>query len=144
MKKLLLFGFFLTSCMLGAVPAPDGWTTDIGEARSRAQKENRPVLVLFSGTDWCPPCKELRKNLLDTRDFRKLLDEKAVALYVHVPRRADDGFRKTMADFSFVRLQSVPTILVTDPGITRVLQTVEVRSLQGFSRALDAAAKKLP
>ncbi|MCQ2378135.1 MAG: thioredoxin family protein [Victivallaceae bacterium] len=147
MKKaafVFLFALISIPALFAAVSPPAGWLTDVAAARERAQKENRPVLVLFSGTDWCPPCKALRHDLLDAPEFQAMIAQKCVALYIHVPVRADDRFSRTMKEnFSFVRLEGVPTIIVTDPEIGKILEHVRRRSAAGFADALDAASRKL-
>ena len=45
------------------------WLTDLDAARAQAVKENKPVLVDFTGSDWCPPCKALHKNVFESAEF---------------------------------------------------------------------------
>ena len=42
---------FLASA--GAALASEGWTRDFDEALKKAQKEDLPILLDFSGSDWC-------------------------------------------------------------------------------------------
>ena len=143
MKKWLLIVSCALMPLLWAVEPPAGWLTDFETAKTLAVKEKKPVLVLFSGTDWCPPCKRLRRNLLDTPEFQKLIQEKCVALYIHVPRGEDEAFDKMMTHFPFVPLTGVPTIIVTDSEITRILAGIESRTLDGFAAGIGKAEKSL-
>ena len=45
----------------------EGWTTDLDEAFKKAKSENKSVLVEFTGSDWCPPCIAMRKNVFSKR-----------------------------------------------------------------------------
>ncbi len=64
------------------------WLTDINEAKSVSSKEKKPILVYFTGSDWCPPCKMLKEDFFNSPAF----EEKAksmVLLMVDMPRRID-------------------------------------------------------
>ena len=51
----------------------------------KAQNEQKNLLVYFTGSDWCPPCKMLKKDFFETEEFKALSDE-YVLLYVDLPR----------------------------------------------------------
>jgi thiol-disulfide isomerase/thioredoxin len=65
--KLLLR---LVPCLLAlsALAAPE-WLTDLDAAKAKGVKEGKPVLVDFTGSDWCPPCKALHKNVFMSAEF---------------------------------------------------------------------------
>ena len=48
---------------------PKGWTTDLEKAFEKAKAEKKAVLVEFTGSDWCPPCIVMRKNVFSTKEF---------------------------------------------------------------------------
>ena len=59
----------LVACALLAAPAAiasDRWLTSYEEALAKAQETGRPVLTIFTGSDWCPHCKTLEQNVLET------------------------------------------------------------------------------
>lgn len=64
------------------------WLTDIEEAKKISKKENKPILVYFTGSDWCAPCKMLKKDFFSTPDFEER-SKKMVLLMVDMPRRVD-------------------------------------------------------
>lgn len=45
------------------------YDTDLERALAAAQSENQMLLVEFTGSDWCPPCKRLKKDILSTQAF---------------------------------------------------------------------------
>lgn len=47
------------------------WHTNIDEALELATKENKKVLLFFTGSDWCGWCKKLQSDVLKTQDFQK-------------------------------------------------------------------------
>ena len=42
------------------------WLYNIDQAKAEAIKENKLILISFSGSDWCAPCIRLEKNLFAT------------------------------------------------------------------------------
>ena len=83
---------FLLLCFVGYAQqplVPEGtnvWLTDYKEALKTAKKDSKNVLVYFTGSDWCPPCRLLKKDLFDTGVFHTISKE-YVLLYVDMPRK---------------------------------------------------------
>ena len=91
MKKVLIL--FLLPIFLSAqadfyAVKDSKWLTDYENALKEAKKEDKNVLVYFTGSDWCPPCKMLKTDLFDSEEF-KALSEDYVLLYVDIPRNKD-------------------------------------------------------
>jgi thiol-disulfide isomerase/thioredoxin len=64
MKKFLLA--LLATASAHAAPV---WLTDLDAAKAQGVKESKPVLVDFTGSDWCPPCKALHKAVFESPEF---------------------------------------------------------------------------
>jgi len=64
------------------------WITNYETAISKAKKQKKNVLVYFTGSDWCPPCKMLKTDLFDTNEFQELSNN-YILLYIDVPRNKD-------------------------------------------------------
>ena len=64
MKKFLLALLAVASAHASPV-----WLTDLDAAKAQGVKENKPVLVDFTGSDWCPPCKALHKAVFESPEF---------------------------------------------------------------------------
>lgn len=63
------------------------WETDWNKALEKASKSGQPVLVDFTGSDWCPGCIYLRKNIFDTDAFAKYAgDNNFVLVELDFPR----------------------------------------------------------
>jgi thiol-disulfide isomerase/thioredoxin len=64
MKRLLRFSLALAilAGSLEATLAADGWIVDFKEAQKRAAAEGKDILMEFTGSDWCPPCIQLKKT----------------------------------------------------------------------------------
>ena len=64
------------------------WFTNLDEAKDVAKEENRPILVYFTGSDWCPPCKALKSDFFETEEFSARA-ENLVLVMIDYPRRVD-------------------------------------------------------
>ena len=65
------------------------WEQDFGKAQKLAKKKNKPLLIFFTGSDWCGPCKILHKDFLETEEFIKLADKELILYEADFPRRTD-------------------------------------------------------
>ena len=65
------------------------WSPTFKKALKKSKKEKKPVLIYFTGSDWCGPCKILDNKLFHTEKFKTLADENLVLLEVDIPRRKD-------------------------------------------------------
>ena len=91
--------------------------TDFPAAQKKAKAEKKLVLMDFTGSDWCLPCLELQRNVLDTPEFRKYAEDKFVLMQVDLPQRAIDGKLRAANEALAARYNvgSYPTILVVTP-----------------------------
>lgn len=67
MRLLFVLPLSLLTAVLSA--AEPVWLTDLDAAKAQGVKENKPVLVDFTGSDWCPPCKSLHKVVFESPEF---------------------------------------------------------------------------
>lgn len=62
------------------------WGKSYQEALAGAKANKKPILMLFTGSDWCPPCKALYNNILNTDSFKAYAKENLVLLVLDFPR----------------------------------------------------------
>ncbi len=48
----------------------DLWTDDAKQALIDARSQEKDLLLLFTGSDWCPPCKQLEEQVTGREDFQ--------------------------------------------------------------------------
>ena len=95
--------------------ASEGWMTDLPAALQKAKKENKLVLVDFTGSDWCSACIKLRRQVLDTADFRAYAADKFVLMEVDIPLRKSfdaDLRAKNEAIATHYGIAGYPTVLI--------------------------------
>ena len=65
------------------------WETNYKQALKKSKKEKKPVLIYFSGSDWCGPCKVLDKKLFHTEKFKAIADNDLILYEADSPRNRD-------------------------------------------------------
>jgi thiol-disulfide isomerase/thioredoxin len=76
-----LIGLLLTGWL-----AANGWHYNLDEARHLAHDQHKHILLNFSGSDWCGPCIQLRKLILDNPDFLQMADSSLILVNADFPR----------------------------------------------------------
>jgi thioredoxin-related protein len=84
MKKLLIINLLL---MLSLALSAQNWQTDLATAKSIAENENKPIVLVFSGSDWCAPCMKLEKKIWSSEVFKTYAKENYVLLKADFPKR---------------------------------------------------------
>ena len=82
---LLLF-IVLFSANLSAQKEQLTWYTDLNEASKISAKTNKPLMLFFTGSDWCGWCVRLQKEVFLTKEFTKWANESVILLDVDFPK----------------------------------------------------------
>ena len=85
MKKLCVLLLLCAVTYVQAQPESANWLLDFEEAKTVAAAENKPILIYFTGSDWCGYCKKLKADVLETERFKAISDA-FVLVYVDLPR----------------------------------------------------------
>lgn len=94
---------------------PAGWTDNFTAAVGKAKTEKKPILALFTGSDWCPPCQQLEKNILLQPSFKDFAKKHLVTVFLDFPREAkiDDGVKQQNDSLAKkFSVEAYPTILI--------------------------------
>lgn len=63
------------------------WQEDFDDAIELASSKDRPIVLVFSGSDWCAPCIRLKKHILDTQEFADYAADHYILYNADFPRR---------------------------------------------------------
>ena len=63
------------------------WKQDYNEALEQAIAEDKPLILVFSGSDWCSPCKRLDKNIWTSDKFKSFSSKEYVLYKADFPRK---------------------------------------------------------
>ena len=113
MKKLILSLLLLATVTARAEVT---WLTDLDAAKAKGVKENKPVLVDFTGSDWCPPCIQLHKVVFESAEFAAVAS-KYVLVELDYPRKTPQApeLKAKNAELSKqFGISGFPTVLLID------------------------------
>ncbi len=82
------FVLLLSLSLFGCKPSSDklSWHDNVDEAFKIAQKENKTVLLNFTGSDWCIWCKRLNDEVFSKDEFVKYAENNLVLVKIDFPR----------------------------------------------------------
>lgn len=61
------------------------WLDHYDTATSQARQTSQPILILFTGTNWCPACIKLEKQVLSNSRFAQALADRLIFLKQSFP-----------------------------------------------------------
>jgi thioredoxin-related protein len=70
------------------------WQTDFTKAKEDALKENRPILISFSGSDWCGPCIRMEKEIFESDVFTNYATNNLILVKADFPREKKNQLSK--------------------------------------------------
>lgn len=102
------------------VPAKAIWSTSYDDAMKQAKNTNRPVMLYFSGSDWCPWCKKQWHEVFQTEDFAMWSQDRVILVVVDFPRKKTLPTELSQKNFALQNkfgehLKSYPTALFLNP-----------------------------
>ncbi len=125
MKLVLLLATTLSACTLLA--ADGDWLTDLPKAQAKAAAEKKLVLIDFTGSDWCPPCKNLHKTVLTSAEFTKFAKDNLVLVDIDFPNSKPQSAELKAANKELAKkfgITGYPTIVVLDASGKEVFKKV--------------------
>ena len=105
-----LAGFLLLSAMAHAAE----WQTDYDQALIAATQAKKPMLLNFTGSDWCPPCIAMHKRVLSKPAFLEFAQKNLILLEVDFPRRTQLSAPMTQQNHRLkhqFQVESLPTLV---------------------------------
>jgi thioredoxin-related protein len=127
-KSILLLVSFFATAQLGFAA---GWETDYDKALETAKRENKRVLVDFTGSDWCGPCIQLHKRVFSRPEFIQYAEKNLVLVEIDYPQRKKQPDtlvkqNERLAKQYRIEEKGYPTLVLLDPA------GKIVRELQGY------------
>ncbi len=87
MKKILVIAFLTLTSMSMQAQEELTWHTDMSKATDISIKENKPMFLFFTGSDWCGWCIRLQKEVFKTPEFIKWAKDNVVLVELDFPRK---------------------------------------------------------
>jgi len=86
MNKLAPFILVLLSVFFSTANAQD-WKYDFDEAVALAKETDQKIVLLFTGSDWCPPCIKLERKVFSDPEFQEFANHNFVWVKADFPKR---------------------------------------------------------
>lgn len=125
MKSALTTSLFLFASVLACFGG-DQWLKNIEDAHTKAKEKNLPILVEFTGSDWCPPCKAIANDIFDTKEFSDYSSDKLILVKLDFPRKTpQEEKQKTYnrAQANKYKIEAFPTIILISPDGKELART---------------------
>lgn len=118
MKKSIIL-LFLTFSSL-AINAQDlKWYTDVKEASALSIKTKKPLLLFFTGSDWCGWCMKLQKEVFVQPDFAKWAKDNVILVELDYPKRkqlAPELAKQNSELGQMFAIRGYPTVWLVNPS----------------------------
>lgn len=89
MRKLLFVCLLYVPMALCA----QEWNDDFKDAMAIAQQENKPIILVFSGSDWCAPCIKLDRDIWQSEEFKAYSKQNYVLYRADFPRKKENKLK---------------------------------------------------
>ncbi len=123
MKKLFIAAalIFLTGAVYGAGIE---WIKDFPQAQKLSRKENRPMLLFFTGSDWCGWCIKLNKEVLSKEIFSQWVKKRVIPVELDFPRHPDMQYQQQNQTLARqYGVQGFPSIILLNPDGSEIGRT---------------------
>ncbi len=95
--------------ILPGANAGTGWHLRLKDARAEAAKDDKPILILFTGPDWSSASKKFESSVLRSKEYAAMRSA-AVGLYVQHFVKTDAPEEQVSANQSLRKALSVPAV----------------------------------
>jgi len=95
------------------------WYDNINKAIEISKEEQKPLMLFFTGSDWCGWCHRLQGEVFNTPEFISWAKEKVVLVELDFPRRKqlDPEIQKQNMELQqLFQVRGYPTVWIVKPG----------------------------
>ena len=118
----------------------ENWTSNYDEAREKAQKENKPLFIDFTGYT-CTNCRAMEANVFPLAEIQKRFAKmQQVRLYTD---DGSDGPANQKFQFELTGTVALPTYVIVDPDNEKIMdQLVGYANKDKFRQFLDSGIQR--
>jgi protein disulfide-isomerase len=112
------------------------WQTDFAEASKQAAQEHKYILLDFTGSDWCPWCIKMDKEVFDQSQFSAFAVKNLILVKVDFPRKTAQSPAEKSQNEELAKkyaIEGFPTYILLDSSGKEVRR--QVGYLQGGATA---------
>ena len=104
----------------------NAWFTDFNDAKAKAMKEQKPMLIDFTGSDWCGWCIKLDEEVFSRADFQEFASDSLVLVEIDFPKNKVQSEELKVQNKALAKKYSIrgyPTILLLTPEAELIEKT---------------------
>ncbi|MEM8867466.1 MAG: thioredoxin family protein [Verrucomicrobiota bacterium] len=116
--KILLTPLLALTLISQVASAGSGWMTDFEAAQAKAKEEGKPMLLDFTGSDWCGWCIKLDREVFSKEAFQAYADTSLVLVELDFPRGKEQSDALKAQNEALAEkygIRGFPTIVVLSP-----------------------------
>jgi thioredoxin-related protein len=113
--KTIILAIF--SVAFPATAQAGDFLTDFDAGKKKAAAEKKCMLVKFTGSDWCLPCKNLDKQVFSKKAFKSEVEKEFVVVVLDYPRTKKLPAAQAKANKEVAKkynVQGWPTVMLMD------------------------------
>ena len=129
-------GLVLILSAFSARAAELTWQTNFAQASQQAAQEHKYMLLDFTGSDWCPWCIKMDKEVFNKTEFSDFALKNLVLLKLDFPRKANQSAAEKSQNEGLAKkygIEGFPTYILLDSNGKEVRR--QVGYLQGGATA---------
>ncbi|MGE3954898.1 MAG: thioredoxin family protein [Parachlamydiales bacterium] len=133
MKRTLLAALSFTFLLTAALPSlaeakakqKIEWLHNYDKAVELSKSEHKPILIFFTGSDWCGWCKKLKKEVFDKPEFAESMGDKFVYLEIDQPMKGQSSDLEEQKDKLQKQygIRGLPAVVIVDSNGRQIAQT---------------------
>ena len=141
MKNIIFFAFVLLTFITFSQKEELTWHSDLQKAISLSQKEKKPMLLFFTGSDWCGWCKKMDKTTFQDEKVMKILQEEYYTVKVDFDNKNKMNYQgqqytgKELA--KKFGIEGLPTLVVIAPDFSKSEAIIGYKNPKQFINALN-------
>lgn len=122
MKSCLTLVLLASLCCIlplqkASAAAAINWLTNYEQAVNQSKQASKPIILFFTGSDWCPWCTTLEEEVLNTSDFAEAAGDKFIFVKLDFPQYSPQDAAVSSQNKQLQKkydIRSFPSIVIID------------------------------
>ena len=98
-----------------------GWVQSFDDAVALSENSGKPIMLVFSGSDWCSYCQLLEQEVLRTPEFEAWSSDRVIKVMVDFPKYSSQSSEVAIQNQNLKQhfagnLKGYPTVLMIEPN----------------------------
>ncbi|WP_340063645.1 thioredoxin family protein [Ascidiimonas aurantiaca] len=98
MQRFTKYVFLFWIVLLPLVCTSQEWVDNYDTAIALAKEKEQPIVMVFSGSDWCGPCILMDKKIWQTETFKEYASDNLIMLKVDFPKKKANQLSKELQE----------------------------------------------